>query len=191
MPAPFVEPSARMRWERVRVKMKARDQTDGKKSPGRKGGAAGPGKKWGHTCNSVKNGRYIYVFGGYGKNDCQTNDVHVFDTGTQHFSPQLSAKSFPCWNVSPLLVCSAGALISPAWSLNHYFFFIGIVCTAKETWTKPMVKGNPPSPRDSHTCTTVNTSLYIFGGTDGTNPLKDLHVLDTGDFLLSWLKLFL
>ncbi|KAH7295668.1 hypothetical protein KP509_27G060000 [Ceratopteris richardii] len=114
-----------MRWERIRFKVK----TDGR-SLGRRGGTAGPGKRWGHTCNSVKNGRFLYVFGGYGKDNRQTNDVHVFDT-------------------------------------------------VKQTWSKPMVKGTPPSPRDSHSCTTVGTSLFVFGGTDGKTPLKDLYVLDT------------
>lgn len=41
------------------------------------------------------------------------------------------------------------------------------------------MKGSPPTPRDSHTCTTVGDNLFVFGGTDGMNPLKDLHVLDT------------
>eukprot|EP00250_Pteridium_aquilinum_P005159 c15297_g2_i1 orf=15-2003(+) len=114
-----------MRWERVRFKAKAEGKTIG-----RKGGTAGPGKRWGHTCNSVKNGRSLYVFGGYGKDNRQTNDVHVFDT-------------------------------------------------VKQTWSKPMVKGTAPSSRDSHSCTTVGTSLYVFGGTDGKTPLKDLYILDT------------
>lgn len=35
------------------------------------------------------------------------------------------------------------------------------------------MKGTPPTPRDSHSCTTVGDSLYVFGGTDGMNPLKD------------------
>ncbi|XP_020242017.1 tip elongation aberrant protein 1-like isoform X3 [Asparagus officinalis] len=51
--------------------------------------------------------------------------------------------------------------------------------TAKKTWSKPLMKGAPPSPRDSHSCTTVGNRLFVFGGTDGTTPLKDLHVLDT------------
>lgn len=119
-----------MRWERVRFKTKTRETLEGRKSPGRKGGTAGPGKRWGHTCNSVKNGRALYVFGGYGKDNRQTNDVHVFDT-------------------------------------------------AKQTWSKPMVKGTPPSPRDSHSSTTVGASLYVFGGTDGKCPLQDLYILDT------------
>ncbi|KAI5084665.1 hypothetical protein GOP47_0000834 [Adiantum capillus-veneris] len=42
-----------------------------------------------------------------------------------------------------------------------------------------MVKGTAPSPRDSHSCTTVGTSVYVFGGTDGKTPLKDLYILDT------------
>eukprot|EP01018_Ginkgo_biloba_P035302 Gb_19518 [translate_table: standard] len=119
-----------MKWERVKLKMKTKETPEGKKSPGRKGGIMGPGKRWGHTCNSVKHGRFLYVFGGYGKDNCQTNDVHVFDA-------------------------------------------------SKQTWSKPMVKGIPPSPRDSHSCTTVGTSLFVFGGTDGKNPLRDLHILDT------------
>lgn len=42
------------------------------------------------------------------------------------------------------------------------------------------MKGLPPTPRDSHTCVTLGNNLYVFGGTDGSRPLKDLHVLDTG-----------
>lgn len=90
----------------------------------------GPGKRWGHTVNAIRGGKLLYVFGGYGKDNCQTNQVHVFDTDTK-------------------------------------------------TWTNPVVKGTPPSPRDSHTCTTVGDNLFVFGGTDGLNPLQDLHILDT------------
>ncbi|KAG9439061.1 hypothetical protein H6P81_019226 [Aristolochia fimbriata] len=119
-----------MRWEKVQANTRPRETPEGKKSPGRIGGILGPGRRWGHTCNSVKGGRFLYVFGGYGKDNCQTNDVHVFDT-------------------------------------------------LKQTWSKPMVKGTPPSPRDSHSCTTVGNNLFVFGGTDGKYPLNDLHVLDT------------
>ncbi|KAJ6293858.1 hypothetical protein OIU76_022011 [Salix suchowensis] len=110
-----------MRWERVRLQ-----QHEGVHIKE----LNGPGKRWGHTCNSIKGGRFLYVFGGYGKDNCQTNQVHVFDT------------------------------------VNH-------------TWSQPVLNGTPPVPRDSHTCTTVGDNLYVFGGTDGKNPLKDLHILDT------------
>jgi len=41
----------------------------------------GPGKRWGHTCNAIKGGRFLYVFGGFGRDNCLTNQVHVFDAG--------------------------------------------------------------------------------------------------------------
>ncbi|KAG8496677.1 hypothetical protein CXB51_007931 [Gossypium anomalum] len=111
-----------MRWEKVQL------------YPKEEGGVgeacAGPGKRWGHTCNAIKGGRFLYVFGGYGKDNCQTNQVHVFDTASQ-------------------------------------------------TWSLLATKGTPPIPRDSHSCTTVGDNLFVFGGTDGMNPLKDLHILDT------------
>lgn len=55
----------------------------------------------------------------------------------------------------------------------------GLLIAAKQTWSQPVIKGMPPTPRDSHSCTTVGDNLYVFGGTDGMNPLKDLHILDT------------
>ncbi|XP_050225145.1 uncharacterized protein LOC126674699 isoform X2 [Mercurialis annua] len=106
-----------MRWERLEQEASSRSSN-------------GPGKRWGHTCNSVKGGRFLYVFGGYGKDNCQTNHVHVFDTATQ-------------------------------------------------IWSQPVIRGTPPTPRDSHSCTTIGDGLYVFGGTDGMRPLKDLHILDT------------
>ncbi|XP_057952486.1 uncharacterized protein LOC131146738 isoform X2 [Malania oleifera] len=111
-----------MRWERLQQQM-------GGEAP-EMAGASGPGKRWGHTCNAIKGGKLLYVFGGYGKDNCQTNQVHIFDT-------------------------------------------------VKQTWSEPVIKGTPPTPRDSHSCTTVGDNLFVFGGTDGMNPLKDLHILDT------------
>lgn len=52
----------------------------------------------------------------------------------------------------------------------------------KQTWSRPNIKGSPPTPRDSHTCVTMGNGLFVFGGTDGSSPLADLHVLDTGSY---------
>ncbi|CAL0307175.1 unnamed protein product [Lupinus luteus] len=106
-----------MRWEKIHVKINGED-------------GKGPGKRWGHTCNTINGGRFIYVFGGYGGNNSQTNKVYVFDT------------------------------------LN-------------QSWSQPEIKGYPPIPRDSHTCTNIGDNLFVFGGTNGVNPLKDLHILYT------------
>ncbi|KAE8711821.1 rhomboid protein 1 [Hibiscus syriacus] len=111
-----------MRWEKV--------QSYPKEVGGVGEAYTGPGKRWGHTCNTIKGGRFLYVFGGYGKDNCQTNQVHVFDT-------------------------------------------------TKQTWNQLATKGTPPTPRDSHSSTTVGENLFVFGGTDGMNPLKDLYILDT------------
>ncbi|XP_071724164.1 uncharacterized protein [Rutidosis leptorrhynchoides] len=119
-----------MRWEKIQLLEQGGGVgfvVDGEKSETI---SAGPGKRWGHTCNCIKGGRFLYVFGGYGKDNCQTNQVHVFDN-------------------------------------------------ANLTWSQPEVKGNPPTPRDSHTCTAVGDNLFVFGGTDGKSPLKDLHIFDT------------
>ncbi|KAL8150625.1 hypothetical protein V2J09_020433 [Rumex salicifolius] len=80
----------------------------------------GPGKRWGHTFNAIGGGKLLYLFGGYGRDNCQTNQVHVFDTVSQ-------------------------------------------------SWSQPFVQGKPPTPRDSHTCTTVGDFLFVFGGTDGVS----------------------
>ncbi|CAK9147944.1 unnamed protein product [Ilex paraguariensis] len=106
-----------MRWEKSQIKGGPEE-------------CGGPGKRWGHTCNAIRGGKFLYVFGGYGKDNCQTNQVHVFDA-------------------------------------------------VKGTWSLLAIKGTPPVPRDSHSCTAVGDNLFVFGGTDGKNPLKDLHILDT------------
>ena len=54
-----------IRWEKVQVS----------------GVGGGPGVRWGHTCNAIRGGKLLYVFGGYGKDQCQTNQIHVFDAG--------------------------------------------------------------------------------------------------------------
>ncbi|KAL1553457.1 tip elongation aberrant protein 1-like [Salvia divinorum] len=103
-----------IRWEKVQVS----------------GVGGGPGVRWGHTCNAIGGGKLLYVFGGYGKNQCQTNQVHVYD------------------------------------AVNMF-------------WSEPVVNGTPPTPRDSHSCTTVGDNLFVFGGTDGRRPLNDLLLLQT------------
>lgn len=62
-----------MRWEKLETQIK----NGGLVGPT----SAGPGKRWGHTCNSIRGGRFLYVFGGYGKDNCRTNQIHIFDTG--------------------------------------------------------------------------------------------------------------
>lgn len=90
--------SEKMRWERVHLHAQpplAQQVGLGEVS------SAGPGKRWGHTCNAIKGGRFLYIFGGYGKDNCQTNQVHVFDTGTP-----FSKSSLDSWVCLYLLLFS-------------------------------------------------------------------------------------
>ncbi|KAL8255309.1 hypothetical protein R6Q59_033530 [Mikania micrantha] len=48
----------------------------------------GPWKRWGHTCNAVRGGQLLYVFGGYGEDNTQTNKVHVYETGFAYSKKQ-------------------------------------------------------------------------------------------------------
>lgn len=92
---------------------------------------SGPGKRWGHTCNAIKGGELLYIFGGYGKDNCQTNQVHVFDTGRCsrsillfigflfHFPLPLYAS----YNLSHSLFLKFGALIKFDCLLNPIYAF--------------------------------------------------------------------
>lgn len=53
----------------------------------------------------------------------------------------------------------------------------------KQSWSEPAIKGPPPTPRDSHSCTVIGDNLFVFGGTDGTKLLNDLQILDTCESL--------
>lgn len=74
-------------------------------------------------------------------------------------------------------------VLLPYWLLHLYgecsVSHSELLTAVAHTWSQPVIKGTPPTPRDSHSCTTVGDNLFVFGGTDGTNPLKDLHILDT------------
>ncbi|XP_056175446.1 tip elongation aberrant protein 1-like [Syzygium oleosum] len=112
-----------MRWEGV-LSPQAQETEQGREEAG------GSRKRWGHTCNAIRGGRFLYVFGGFGIDNCRASQVLVFNT-------------------------------------------------VEQTWSQPTIKGTPPAPRDGHSCTNVGDNLFVFGGTDGMNPLGDFHILDT------------
>jgi len=49
-------------------------------------------------------------------------------------------------------------------------------------WMRAITSGTPPSPRDSHTCSSWKNKLIVAGGEDEQDYyLSDVHVLDTGN----------
>ena len=51
-------------------------------------------------------------------------------------------------------------------------------------WSSPVVLGQPPTPRDNHSCTTVGQNMFVFGGTDGIRQLNNLHIFKTCTLIL-------
>ena len=48
-------------------------------------------------------------------------------------------------------------------------------------WKRATTSGTPPSPRDSHTCSSWNNKVIVIGGEDAHDYyLSDVHILDTG-----------
>ncbi|KAK9669103.1 hypothetical protein RND81_13G109300 [Saponaria officinalis] len=62
---------------------------------------------------------------------------------------------------------------------NSHSNKLHVFYSESQTWSELVVKGAPPTPRDSHTCSTIDDNLFVFGGTNGTNPLNDLHMFNT------------
>ena len=48
-------------------------------------------------------------------------------------------------------------------------------------WKQATTSGTPPSPRDSHTCSSWKNKVIVIGGEDAHDYyLSDVHILDTG-----------
>ncbi|KAK2989336.1 hypothetical protein RJ640_015047 [Escallonia rubra] len=193
-----------MRWEKIQ--MQARH--------GGQGFCGGPGKRWGHTCNAIGGGKLLYVFGGYGKDNCQTNQVHVFNTATRTWSEPVMKGALPtprdshsCTTVGDKLgegpearEGHSAALIgkrlfifggcgkSSNSSDEEYFDDVYILNTETWVWKCAGTSGTPPAKRDSHTCSSWRNKIIVIGGEDRHDYyLSDVHILDTDT--LVWAKL--
>ncbi|EFJ05236.1 hypothetical protein SELMODRAFT_431742 [Selaginella moellendorffii] len=164
-----------------------------------------PGCKWGHTCNAVRN--LIYIFGGCGRDECQTNDVHVFDIGTYtwskpvikgtHPSPRDSHSSTAVGlssiyqhfgDVPALREGHSASLIGDNLFVfggcgkssdpsEEYYNDLHVLNTNTFVWKS--TTGVLPIPRDSHTCSSYKNCFVVMGGKDGGNAyLNDVHILD-------------
>ncbi|XP_047265783.1 kelch domain-containing protein 3 isoform X2 [Capsicum annuum] len=155
-----------MRWERVAVH-----------------GVDGASKRWSHTCNAVQGGRLLYVFGGYDKDDVQTNKVHVFDTVNRIWSEPLMNGGLPsprsghsCTTIGNDLIMFGGT--NGTGPLND----LHILFTSSNTWVSPDLIGDAPNPREGHSAALIGHELFIFGGCakfdDAEIYYDDIHKLD-------------
>ncbi|CAH9095738.1 unnamed protein product [Cuscuta epithymum] len=160
-----------MRWEKVSAQ----------------GNNLGPGKRWGHTCNAIAGGKLLYVFGGYGSFDCQTNRVHVFDTVNRIWSEPVMKGAVPmprdshsCTTVGDNLYVFGGTDgRKPLGDLR-------ILDTASNTWILPSLRGDGPEPREGHSAALIGRRLFIFGGCGKSENREiyydDLYILNTETF---------
>ncbi|KAK8537633.1 hypothetical protein V6N13_096556 [Hibiscus sabdariffa] len=171
-----------MRWEKVPLYQQ--------EAGGIGGACSWPGKRWGHTCNSIKGGRFLYVFGGYGKDNCQTNQVHIFDTAKQTWSQPVMKGTLPpardshsCTTVGDNLFVFGGTDGTKPLKDLH------ILETCTNTWICPSVRGEGPEAREGHSAAVVGKRLFIFGGcgksSDNNDEIyyNDLYILNTETFV--------
>ncbi|KAI7753911.1 hypothetical protein M8C21_011987, partial [Ambrosia artemisiifolia] len=120
----------------------------------------GPGKRWGHTCNAVRGGQLLYIFGGYGEDNTQTNKVHLQELGVN-----LKCKGH--------CLCLEIATAAPR------------LVTATNTWMTPLVRGEGPEAREGHSAAVIGKRLFIFGGSGKSvdtlieEYFDDLYILNT------------
>lgn len=75
------------------------------------------------------------------------------------------------------------------WTILIIPFTLSLVETF--VWKCATTSGTPPSPRDSHTCSSWKNKIIVIGGEDGHDYyLSDVHILDTGINLFYILLLF-
>ncbi|KAL3513018.1 hypothetical protein ACH5RR_025735 [Cinchona calisaya] len=160
-----------MRWEKLQMEE-----------------SGGPGKRWGHTCNAIGGGKLLYVFGGYGKDNCQTNRVHVFDTVNRMWSELVMKGILPaprdshsCTTVGDNLFVFGGTDGRSPLSDLH------ILDTSSNTWISPSVRGDGPAPREGHSAALIGKRLFIFGGCGKYDGLEkyydDVYILNTETFV--------
>ncbi|KAG6410262.1 hypothetical protein SASPL_128315 [Salvia splendens] len=166
-----------IRWEKVKVS----------------GVGGGPGVRWGHTCNAIRGGKLLYIFGGYGKDQCQTNQIHVLDTvelvwrePIVNGTPPTARDSHSCTTVGDNLFVFGGT--DGRRPLNDLL----LLQTSSNTWVVPSVRGDAPEPREGHSAALIGKRLFIFGGCGKYENSEvyydDLYILNTETFV--WKRVF-
>ncbi|KAJ4909341.1 Galactose oxidase/kelch repeat superfamily protein [Raphanus sativus] len=164
-----------MRWEKVQRQVGLADSS-----------SSGPGKRWGHTCNATKGGRFVYVFGGFGSDGRLTNQVHVFDAERQIWTepmirgvPPSPRDGHSCTTVRNYLFVFGGT------DGKDYLNDLHVLDTSSHTWQCFEVRGEEPYTREAHSATLLGKYIFIFGGCGKVPGLddevfyNDLYILDT------------
>ena len=131
-----------------------------------------------HSITAI--GSKLYVFGGY-DGARPLNDLYVFDTHAGLWTQLVHTGISPAARAGH----SATALGMPAHlvvfggaNASRRFADVQLFDTGDSHWTKPAVRGRPPSARYYHAACLARGALLVFGGSDGSQNLADLHALN-------------
>jgi dynein heavy chain len=152
----------------------------------------GPEKRSGHTACAVL--KQLYIFGGWNSMD-QFNDMFILDTEAMIWSQiaaPLCCDGFPRWNMA---ACSVVAIphwkifvfggssgkLTPDSSQGTYLNDVSVLDTGTNTWSRPNIIGDIPSPRAETQLgyDSKGSRLMIFGGWRN-EWLGDIHSLNVG-----------
>lgn len=140
-----------------------------------------PEARGGHTFTLV--GETLILFGGharYGKDSLYFNDTWALDNaGVSWFNYGETAmppepRAFHTATTVEDKVLIYGGRGGKGEAFTHLNFFD----TSRGKWNRLTVTGKTPPGRFMHSASLVDTTLYVFGGTDGTRYMNDLHALD-------------
>ncbi|KAL8166338.1 hypothetical protein V2J09_007837 [Rumex salicifolius] len=151
---------------------------------------AGPGPRDSHSVALW--GHKMLVFGGTNGLK-KLNDLHVLDLVSNEWTEPLCTGSPPCPRESHTsTLVGEGKLVIFGGSgegIGNYLNDLHVLDLKSMVWssTNDHLKGNAPSPRDSHVAASVGDELFVFGGDSGDRYHGEVHRFDMKS--MSWMKL--
>ncbi|KAF3612084.1 hypothetical protein DY000_02045742 [Brassica cretica] len=141
-----------------------------------------------HTCTTV--GDSLLVFGGTDGTK-PLNDLYILDTSSHTWKCQSVRGEGPeareghsATLVGKRLFVFGGCGKSSDINDEIYYNDLYVLNTETYVWKRAVTIGNPPSARDSHTCSSWKNKIVVIGGEDGHDYyLSDVHILDTDTFV--------
>ncbi|KAF9432469.1 Negative regulator of mitotic exit [Entomortierella beljakovae] len=140
-----------------------------------------PFPRFQHTSSVTSTGTDIFVFGG-SQRGVPKSDLYVIDTVS------LQCQAVTPAGADPPMPKSGHAAVN----IGQYIIYFGgwdqttgqcddslhVLHTARREWNKPTIQGPLPTPRHSHTGSSVGTTMYIFGGQVDNYYLGDILAFD-------------
>lgn len=141
-----------------------------------------------HTCTTV--GDNLLVFGGTDGTK-PLNDLYILDTSSHTWKCQSVRGEGPeareghsATLVGRRLFVFGGCGKSSDINDEIYYNDLYVLNTETYVWKRAATIGNPPSARDSHSCSSWKNKIVVVGGEDGHDYyLSDVHILDTDTFV--------